>query len=87
MQIAKSVYASLKNPEDRRRRFDLSGGDIRLVVEKAVRHAAFNRESLLSRGMLQMFAEEEVSASRKNGQNQGSIGFRNPTSDYTATHS
>lgn len=55
--------------------FDLAGGDIRLVVEKAVRHAAFNRKNRLSREMLVTFAGEELMARRKNGGNRKLIGF------------
>lgn len=56
-------------------RLDLAGGDIRLVVEKAVRQAAFNRQSRLRQKELLAFAAEELLARRKSGGGRGVIGF------------
>lgn len=56
-------------------RLDLAGGDIRLVVEKAVRHAAFNQQGRLSQKALLTFAGEELLARRKGGDGRGILGF------------
>lgn len=54
---------------------DLAGGDIRLVVEKAARHAAFNGRGRLNQKALLVFAEEELLARRKSGGGHGILGF------------
>ena len=54
---------------------ELTGGEIRIVVEKAVRLAAWRGERALSRGVLLELAQEELAGQHDRDQWRKAIGF------------